>query len=164
MRPLRLEVEGFTCYRDRQPILEFSELTLFAIAGPTGAGKSSILDAMLYALFGEVPRIGKQGVSAFISQGRDRMSVTLDFRARGRDYRVARASRQLKTSVKTDATLAELTAAGERSIASQVKQVNDEIVTLLGLGYDEFIQTVVLPQGEFAKFLKAKPADQRSIP
>lgn len=163
MRPLRLEVEGFTCYRDRQPVLDFSELTLFAIAGPTGAGKSSILDAMLYALFGEVPRIGKQGVSEFISQGRDRMSVALDFRVRNRDYRVTRASKQSKNSVKTDATLAELTSAGERSIASQVKQVNDEIVRLLGLGYDEFIQTVVLPQGEFAKFLKAKPSDQRSI-
>lgn len=163
MRPLRLEVEGFTCYRERQPVLEFSELTLFAIAGPTGAGKSSILDAMLYALFGEVPRIGKQGVAEFISQGRDRMSVTLDFRVRNRDYRVTRASKQLKSSVKTDATLAELTPAGERSIASQVKPVNDAIVDLLGLGYDEFIQTVVLPQGEFAKFLKAKPADQRSI-
>lgn len=163
MRPLRLEVEGFTCYRDRQPVLEFSELTLFAIAGPTGAGKSSILDAMLYALFGEVPRIGKQGIAEFISQGRDRMSVTLDFRVRNRDFRVTRASRQLKSSVKTDATLAELTPARERSIASQVKPVNDAIVDLLGLGYDEFIQTVVLPQGEFAKFLKAKPADQRSI-
>lgn len=163
MRPIRLEVEGFTCYRDRQPALEFSELTLFAIAGPTGAGKSSILDAMLYALFGEVPRIGKHGVSEFISQGRDRMSVALDFRVRDREYRVTRASKQSKTSVKTDATLAELTAAGERSLASQVKQVNDEIVKLLGLGYDEFIQTVVLPQGEFAKFLKAKPSDQRSI-
>jgi exonuclease SbcC len=163
MRPLRLEVEGFTCYRDRQPVLEFSDLTLFAIAGPTGAGKSSILDAMLYALFGEVPRIGKHGVSEFISQGRDRMSVALDFCVRGRDYRVTRASKQSKNSVKTDATLAELTSVGEKSMASQVKQVNEEIVTLLGLGYDEFIQTVVLPQGEFAKFLKAKPSDQRSI-
>lgn len=163
MRPLRLEVEGFTCYRDRQPALDFSELTLFAIAGPTGAGKSSILDAMLYALFGEVPRIGKQGVSEFISQGRDRMSATLDFRVRDRDYRIVRASKQLKASVKTEATLAELTPAGERSIASQVKPVNEEVVRLLGLGYDEFIQTVVLPQGDFAKFLKAKPTDQRAI-
>jgi exonuclease SbcC len=163
MRPLRLEVEGFTCYRERQPVLDFSEFTLFAIAGPTGAGKSSILDAMLYALFGEVPRIGKHGVSEFISQGRDRMSVALDFRVRNREYRVTRASKQTRASVKTDATLAELTVAGERSLASQVKQVNDEIVKLLGLGYDEFIQTVVLPQGEFAKFLKAKPSDQRSI-
>lgn len=163
MRPIRLEVEGFTCYRDRQPALVFSDLTLFAIAGPTGAGKSSILDAMLFALFGEVPRIGKHGVSEFISQGRDRMSVALDFRVRNRDYRVTRASKQTKTSVKTDATLAELTVAGERSLASQVKQVNDEIVKLLGLGYDEFIQTVVLPQGEFARFLKATPSDQRSI-
>ena len=86
MRPLRLEVEGFTCYRDRQPALDFSELTLFAIAGPTGAGKSSILDTMLYALFGKVPRIGKHGISEFISHGRDGMSVALDFRVRGRDY------------------------------------------------------------------------------
>jgi DNA repair protein SbcC/Rad50 len=163
MRPLRLEVEGFTCYRDRQPPLNFAEFSLFAIAGPTGAGKSSILDAMLYALFGEVPRIGKHGVSEFISQGRDRMSVSLDFRIRNRDYRVTRASKLTKTSVKTDATLAELTDAGERSLASQVKQVNEEIVRLLGIGYDEFIQTVVLPQGEFARFLKAKPTDQRAI-
>ena len=79
MRPIRLEVEGFTCYRDRQPPLDFSELSLFAIAGPTGAGKSSILDTMLYALYGEVPRIGKHGISEVISQGRDGMSVALDF-------------------------------------------------------------------------------------
>ena len=71
MRPLRLDVEGFTCYRERQQPLDFSSLSLFAIAGPTGAGKSSILDTMLYALYGEVPRIGKQGIGEFISHGRD---------------------------------------------------------------------------------------------
>ena len=95
MRPLRLEVEGFTCYRDRQPAARLLvELSLFAIAGPTGAGKSSILDTMLYALVGEVPRIGKQGIGEFISHGRDVMSVALDFRVRGRDYRVTRLSKR----------------------------------------------------------------------
>ena len=164
MRPLRLEVEGFTCYRDRQPVLDFSELRLFAIAGPTGAGKSSILDTMLYALFGKLPRIGKHDISEFISHGRDMMSVTLDFQVRGRDFRVTRLSKLSKSKqLKSEATLAELTGGVERSLADQVRPVNDAIVELLGLGYDEFIQTVVLPQGEFAKFLRAKPSDQRAI-
>jgi exonuclease SbcC len=164
MRPLRLEVEGFTCYRDRQPVLDFSGLTLFAIAGPTGAGKSSILDTMLFALFGKVPRIGKQGIAEFISQQRDAMSVALDFRVRGRDYRVTRLTKRLKSGqVKSEATLAETSSGLERSIADQIQPVNQAVEGLLGLGYDEFIQTVVLPQGEFAKFLKSKPADQRSI-
>jgi len=164
MRPLRLEVEGFTCYRDRQPTLDFSQLTLFAIAGPTGAGKSSILDTMLYALFGKVPRIGKQGIGEFISHQRAAMSVALDFRVRGREYRVTRLTRRQNTGqLRSEATLAEISNGVERSIADQINPVNVAITDLLGLGYDEFIQTVVLPQGEFAKFLKATPADQRSI-
>src|SRR3954464_6250989 len=163
MRPLRLEVEGFTCYRDRQPTLDFNGLTLFAIAGPTGAGKSSILDTMVYALFGKVPRLGKHDISEFISHGRDMMSVALDFQVRGHDYRVTRLSKLSKLKqLKSEATLAELIGGVERSLADQVRPVNDAIVELLGLGYDEFIQTVVLPQGEFAKFLKAKPTDQRA--
>ena len=93
MRPIRLEVEGFTCYRDRQPPLDFSDLSLFAIAGPTGAGKSSILDTMLYALYGKVPRIGKHGIAEFISHGRDVHVGGLDFRVRGNAYRVTRLSK-----------------------------------------------------------------------
>lgn len=109
MRPIRLEVEGFTCYRDRQPALDFSELSLFAIAGPTGAGKSSILDTMLYALYGQVPRLGKQGIAEVISHGRDAMSVCLDFEAQGVRYRVTRrVKRRGKGSPQTLATLADV--------------------------------------------------------
>ena len=164
MRPIRLEVEGFTCYRERQQPLDFSSLSLFAIAGPTGAGKSSILDTMLYALYGEVPRIGKQGIVEFISHGRDVMSVCLDFRVSGRDYRVTRLSKRGRQgALKTEATLAELVGGVEKSLADAVKPVNEAVVALLGLRYDEFIQTVVLPQGDFAKFLKARPTEQREI-
>ena len=164
MRPLRLDVEGFTCYRERQQPLDFSSLSLFAIAGPTGAGKSSILDAMLYALYGEVPRIGKQGIGEFISHGRDVMSVCLDFRVSGRDFRVTRLSKRSKQGgLKTEASLAELVGGLEKSLADAVKPVNEKVISLLGLGYEEFIQTVVLPQGQFAQFLKADPKDQRAI-
>ena len=57
MRPLRLQIEGFTCFKERQK-LDLSRLELFAITGPNGAGKSSILDAMMLSLCGEVPRVG----------------------------------------------------------------------------------------------------------
>lgn len=162
MRPVRLEVEGFTCYRDRQTPLVFDGLSLFAIAGPTGAGKSSILDAILFALYGQVPRIGKQGFADFISQGRDVLSVTLDFTIRGTTYRVARRAKRTKSGLNTTAILEQI-APSARPLKEQVKPVTEEIARLLGLDFEAFTQTVILPQGDFAKFLKADPKDQRGI-
>ena len=57
MRPLRLEVGGFTSFAEKQ-VVDFSGLDLFAITGPTGAGKSSLIDALVFALYGQVPRVG----------------------------------------------------------------------------------------------------------
>ena len=56
MRPVRLKLKGFTSFREEQDV-DFQTLDLFAIAGPTGAGKSSLLDAMTYALYGWVERV-----------------------------------------------------------------------------------------------------------
>src|SRR5438552_13129450 len=90
MRPVRLEVKGFTAYRESQ-VLDFEDLDLFAITGPTGAGKSSLLDAVTYALYGKAPRVGK-GVGALISQGQPRLRVQLDFDVDGTRYRVTRST------------------------------------------------------------------------
>ena len=90
MRPVRLEVKGFTAFRDSQSV-DFGDLDLFAIAGPTGSGKSSILDAMTYALYGYVERVGKQ-CSRLISQGQPRMAVTLEFAVGDRRFRVTRST------------------------------------------------------------------------
>lgn len=164
MRPILLEVEGFTCYRDRQPALKFSELSLFAIAGPTGAGKSTILDAMLYALYGQVPRLGKQGVTEMIAHGRDALSVWLDFEVQGRHYRVVRrVKKRTKAAPQTTVTFAEIVDGVEKSLGDGVKSVNEAIERVLGLRYADFIQTVILPQGEFARFLRAEPKGQREI-
>src|SRR5437773_12355870 len=94
MRPLSLMIEGFTCFKDRQEPIDFSSLDLFAIAGPTGAGKSSILDAIVFALYGKVPRMGGRGLAELISLGRDRMAVVLDFSVGAQSYRVARRVRR----------------------------------------------------------------------
>ena len=98
MRPSSLHVEGFTCFRDPQDVLDFGTLSLFAISGPTGAGKSSILDAITFALYGYVPRLGKQGISDAVSLGRDRMAVRLEFVVGDRQFRVGRALRRKKAA------------------------------------------------------------------
>ena len=97
MRPLSLTVEGFTCFSERQPPLDFGNLHLFAITGPTGAGKSSILDAMTFALYGYVPRLGKAGAD-LITSGRDRLAVEFAFAVGERTFRVARTLRRKQSA------------------------------------------------------------------
>src|SRR5262245_47998621 len=152
MRPVTLTIQGFACYRDEQ-VVDFEGLGLFAIAGPTGAGKSTILDGMVFALYGRVPRVGKVGATEFISLGNDRMSAILEFVDSGRRYRVARVARR------RGANSAQLDADDGTSVGG-VRDVDVEVERLLGLGADAFLQSVVLPQGKFADFLKSKPADR----
>ena len=71
MRPKRLELEGFTAFRERT-VVDFTDADLFAFVGPTGSGKSSLVDAVLFALYGTVPRYGdKRAVEPVISLGRN---------------------------------------------------------------------------------------------
>ena len=93
MRPLKLRLENFASYRGAVE-LDFAPLELFAIEGPTGAGKSSLLDAIIFALYNKVPRTGGQGGREMISLGADRMSVRFDFRAGLDTYRVTRVARR----------------------------------------------------------------------
>src|SRR6516162_10851101 len=94
MRPVRLRLENFASYRGLAAELDFAPLELFAIAGPTGAGKSSLLDAIIFALYGRVPRIGGRGAAEIISLGADRLSVAFDFRVGADSYRVTRVVRR----------------------------------------------------------------------
>jgi exonuclease SbcC len=161
MRPLKLCLENFTCFRGRPVELDFEPLDLFAIAGPTGAGKSSLLDGIIFALYGRVPRIDGRRVRDLISLGADRMSVVLDFRVGTETYRVTRLVRSRGTGT---AQLEQLGADGEaRPLGAGVRDVDDEIAAIVGLSYETFTQAVVLPQGEFQKFLKSRPGERREI-
>ncbi len=159
MRPVRLEIQGFTCYREKQEI-DFSRLGLFAISGPTGAGKSSILDAIAFALYGKIPRMGGQNLDEFISLGAARASVLFEFDIQNERYRVARS---LPRSGPKKVQLEQISNGSQKALADGVGEVNAKLQTLLGLEYEAFIQSVLLPQGEFSRFLKSKPADQRQI-
>jgi len=162
MRPLNLKLKGFTSFRDEQEI-DFTDLDLFVLWGPVGAGKSSILDAMTYALFGHVERVGNE-VRQLVSHAQPRLVVTMTFSVDGKTYRV---TRQTSAKGQSKALLERQEGDDWESFgegADQVREVNRLISKeLIGLDYAAFTRAVVLPQGKFAQFLTGDAAKRREI-
>jgi exonuclease SbcC len=156
VRPLSLTLEGFACFKQQQTV-SFDGLELFAIWGATGSGKTSLLDAMVFALFGKVPRLGEKRNRDVISLTRHKAAVVLEFSTGPRTYRVAR------TVTRKGATEVKLEDGDGHLLAEGVRDVQAAIERCLGLPYDAFIQSVMLPQGEFARFLKSEPRERREI-
>ncbi len=160
MRPLLLEVEGFTCFTRRQ-VVDFSGLEIFAITGATGSGKSSLIDAMIWALFGQVPRMGRRNMGDLIAHGADRMWVRYTFEQAGTTHRVTRVlHRKRPAEARLERRLDDGPWAEE---AIRIKAVTAAVEELLGLHYEAFVQAVVLPQGRFADFLHADPSARQKL-
>ena len=161
MRPRRLEMRGFTAFRD--PIeIDFTDLDLFALWGPMGSGKSSVLDALTYALYGKVERVGVS-TSQLVSQGQPRMSVLLEFDVADHQYRITRSTPAKGT---TKVLLERHDGSDWRSFgegADRARDVNKTLTDLIGLDYPAFTRAVLLPQGRFAEFLNGDAADRRKI-
>jgi len=152
---MKLELEGFTSFRERTEI-DFSRFDLFAITGQTGAGKTSLLDAMTYALYGRTSRLNKAGKD-LISQGAAGMSVSLRFRAGRDEYRVSRAIHGFGAT----ARLEKLEAGKWRSVSGNPGEIGQRVERILGLDFDAFTKSVILPQGQFDRFLQGSRKEQR---
>ncbi|MGI8521018.1 MAG: AAA family ATPase [Actinomycetota bacterium] len=161
MRPLRLELQGFTSFRDRTEI-DFSDCELFALVGPTGSGKSTVIDALCFVLYGSVPRYDHKGlVAPVISHGKLEAKVRLDFALGEREYSAVRVVRQLS---KGNATTKEaVLECGGEVLARGAVELTAAITELLGLSFDHFTRCVVLPQGEFSRFLHDGPKDRQGM-
>lgn len=166
MRPTRLELKGFSSFR-QATVVDFTGADLFALSGPTGAGKSSLIDAMTFALFGSVARYGARLVEPVISQGDVEARVLLDFSVDGAPYRVARVARRTATGATTkEARLERLprVAGGDPiDLALGAKEVTAAVESLLGLTFEHFCRTVVLPQGAFQDFLHATGKERQDL-
>ena len=178
MRPLRLLLDGFGSYREPADV-DFSGVEFFALVGPTGSGKSTVIDGLCFALYGTVPRWGKENVIAqALAPAANACRVCLVFEAAGQRYAVVRAlTRDKKGLVHTkearlerldsqppaDAPLADLLAAATDPLAEGPEQVKAQVQEILGLTYEHFTQSVLLPQGRFSEFLHAKPADRQGL-
>ncbi len=160
MRPIKLELEGFTAYRELT-VCDFEGVDLFVLTGPTGSGKSSLIDALTFALYGSVSRYGNPNlVHPVISQGKLEAKVRFDFSVEGRKYTAVRVVRRTRGGATTRE--ARLESEG-RTLAASADEVTARVREIVGLDFTQFTTCVVLPQGEFARFLHDKPADRQDL-
>ena len=164
MRPLLLEVEGFSSFRNRT-VVDFKDTNLFAFTGSTGAGKSSLLDAICFALYGSVPRYGETRIQNIMHSSVDETRVRLDFEVQGKKYTVVRVLRRQQgtASAKESRLECEHSDYPDPVLASSPKQILATIENLLGLTFGEFKRCVILPQGEFASFMKATSGERQNL-
>jgi DNA repair protein SbcC/Rad50 len=162
MRPISLELEGFTSFRQRATV-DFTGFDLFAITGPTGAGKSSLIDAMIYALYGCTPRISNKSIRDLISQGSDRLKVMFAFSSGQDEYRISRVTKWTGKSSLTDVRLEKKEGEEWKPLADKVSEAQLVVEKAIGLDFKSFTKSVVLPQGQFDEFLKGRIEDRRKI-
>ncbi|RKZ70050.1 MAG: SMC family ATPase [Gammaproteobacteria bacterium] len=177
MKPIKLTIQAFGPFVGKEEI-DFSKLgenPLFLINGPTGSGKSSILDAMCFALYGKTTGDEREAAQMRCDQADPKIltEVILDFSLGEKIYRIKRSPNQERAKVHGEglaahvatAELNEVDAAGELSliVSKKVKQATSEIERLTGLNVEQFRQVMVLPQGKFRELLLASSYDREQI-
>lgn len=165
MRPVTLEIEGFGAFRDRT-VVDLSDADLFAIVGATGHGKSTLIDAICFALYGKVPRYGERDIAPAITLGTNEAKVSLTFDLGPARYvatRVLRRKPDGNGATTRGLRLERLDDTGNEIVAGSAREFEAKINELIGLSFDQFTKCVVLPQGRFAEFLHARSGDRVAI-
>lgn len=171
MRPLQVTIAAWGSYKDKVTVdfTKFEQGSLFLITGPTGAGKTTIFDAISFALFGDVSgKTREKGSlrSDFASSTEDTY-VELRFEHKGRNYRVFRAPKYERAKKRGEGTttspeVAELYIEDQPPIVV-INEVNRKVEEILGLTYNQFKQISMIAQGEFLELLVASSKDRVEI-
>lgn len=175
MRPVKLSMSAFGPYAGLQ-ILDFTELKdrcIFLIHGPTGAGKTSILDAICFALYGEASgdERNSKGMRSHYAAEDVLTEVTFEFELKGMRYKIKRVPEQERlkksgsgtTVQNSEAAIYRMDRDVELLLQSGWSRVNEEVKKLIGFGVEQFRQVIMLPQGEFRKLLTADSKDRQGI-
>ena len=180
MRPLKLSFESFNSYANKTSIdfEDFSSNGIFLITGPTGSGKTTIFDAIKYALYGEASGEDRKNTSNFsdFANLESPSTVIFEFLQRGVKYRIERissyqVSKKNKTpeadkktgDKKTTVNFYQLIDGEEKLLASNARKVNEEVQNLLGIDKNQFSQIVMIAQGDFSKILTASGGDREKL-
>jgi len=177
MKPLKLTLQAFGPFAKTEHI-DFSVLgtnPLFLINGPTGAGKSSILDAICFALYNQTTGAERDGAQMRCDNAAAELltEVILDFSLGGKIYRIRRIPAQERPRTRGEGTTQQTpeaqlwildgSAKGELLVAKKVNDATTKISELLGLNVEQFRQVIVLPQGKFRELLMANSRDREAI-
>lgn len=162
MRPLELKLRNFRSYSGEHSF-SFRDRTLVGIVGPIGSGKSSLLDAISFALYGRTPRIGS-ATKTLINQRAADAGVVLRFTVEDEIWEAARSIRVKGASkhalYRYDSDKPDIEPVEKLLMEGDV---NERIVELLGLDFSAFERSVLLAQGRFAEFLQSRPADRDKV-
>ena len=175
MRPHRLTLTAFGSFPGTETI-DFdalSEAGLFLIHGPTGAGKTTLLDALCFALYGQVPgqRNSARALRCDHAPAGARPNVVLEVTLRGRSLRIERSPAWQRpklrgtgsTEEKTKVIVQERLGSDWHALTTRADEAGDLIGTLLGMNADQFCQVAMLPQGDFARFLRSEGEERRKL-
>lgn len=173
MKPIKLKIAGLNSFTDEQTI-NFENLTqngLFGIFGPTGSGKSTIIDAITFALYGEISRYdGTIANKAFINTNSNHMSITFEFvLGKGKNKNLYEIKREYAKrndgSVKPPSARLVLKTSDKniKVLADKPTEVTKEIIKIIGLKYNDFTRSVILPQGKFSEFLMLENKARRNM-
>ncbi|WP_111467127.1 AAA family ATPase [Microbacterium suaedae] len=175
MRIHRIEIEGFGPFRARQAIDldQYASDGIFLIAGRTGTGKSSILDAVCFALYGAAPRYdgGEQRYRSDHAEPSDPTSVAVEFSVADHRWRVERSPEYERPKLRGEGTT---TAPPKVEVFEQVGgewvgraaravEAGRLIADVVGLNQQQFLQVILLAQGRFARFLLAKNDERQKL-
>ena len=162
MRPRELTIEGFRSYRGATTF-DWRDRRLVGIVGPIGAGKSSILDAVAFALYGKTPGIGS-ATKSLIHQQCTEAHVSLTFEVDGQIWQAVRApKRKGQSGHQLRHLAADEPEAEVLETVTMEGAVNERIAQLLGMDFDTFCRSVLLAQNRFSDFLKATKTDRDKV-
>lgn len=175
MKPLSLTITAFGPYA-KQTTLNFKEdlanQDIFVVTGPTGAGKTTIFDAICYALYGETSggsRTGKELRSDFAKDSELKTEVQFTFTVKDKTYKIVRAPQQLQKKKRGDgfrevpATVELLELSSEQLPLTKDGEVREQIQQIIGLKVEQFRKIVMIPQGDFKEFLYANTTNKEEI-
>lgn len=173
MRPVELELRAFGPYAGTE-VVDFAPLAehgLFVVCGPTGAGKSTLFDAMTFALYGTIPGERLEHIRSHHADRHTRTWAALTFDTANGRYRVERTARHERpkqrgrgvTTEHPKAALYRIVGDVRQPIASRPQEVNSRCEQLVGLSAAQFQRVVLLPQGKWAEFLMSDTASRRSL-
>jgi len=172
MRPLTLRLQAFGSYGDALEI-DFARLGLhgiFSITGPTGSGKSTIFDALVYALFDNLPGFRENGmVRSQYADPTTVTTVTLRFEVSGEIWEIVRSPEQTRPSSRsakgftTDLSKVSLRREGAEGALTKKGEVAARLEELIGLSQQQFEQVILIPQGKFEEVLKADTKDRAPL-
>ena len=163
MIPLKLSVRNFLCYRNDVPPLDLRGIHVACLCGANGHGKSALLDAMTWCLWGQA-RTGSRNHDGLITYGESECRVELDFQAQGQTYRAIRRRRSTGRG-RSELDLFVLDDADHpRAITGNtLNETNNRIRRLVGMDYDTFVNSAFLLQGRSDEFTRKTPSERKEV-